>query len=164
MQKTRLLDPSLSLPGTNDHPGDYRNSGCTACHVIYANDRSPHAFRALRRSTAIRGTARRSIRRFRKNESGHPIKHEFTRSIPTSQCIVCHIHPGTNMVASYLGYTWWDNETDGEHMYPKKQHNPTDEERFETWQANPESAAARGLWKDLAFLEKTGTPGVQRSS
>ena len=53
------------------------------------------------------------------NESGHPIKHEFTRSIPTSQCIVCHIHPGTNMVASYLGYTWWDNETDGEHMYPR---------------------------------------------
>ncbi len=41
LQKTRLLDPILSMPGTNDHPGDYRNSGCTACHVIYANDRSP---------------------------------------------------------------------------------------------------------------------------
>src|SRR5581483_10774218 len=41
LQKTRLLDPILSLPGTNDHPGDYRNSGCTACHVVYANDRSP---------------------------------------------------------------------------------------------------------------------------
>jgi hypothetical protein len=25
LQKTRLLDPILSLPGTNDHPGDYRN-------------------------------------------------------------------------------------------------------------------------------------------
>ena len=43
-------------------------------------------------------------------------------------------------------------------MYPKEQHNPSDEERFKTWQANPESAAARGLWKDLAFLEKTGSP------
>src|SRR6266852_7072785 len=41
LQKTRLLDPILSLPGTNDHPGDYRGSGCTACHVIYANDRDP---------------------------------------------------------------------------------------------------------------------------
>ncbi len=41
LQNTRLLDPILSLPGSNDHPGDYRNSGCTACHVIYANDRSP---------------------------------------------------------------------------------------------------------------------------
>src|SRR5205807_6871433 len=40
LQKTRLLDPLLSLPGTNDQPGDFRNSGCTACHVIYANDRS----------------------------------------------------------------------------------------------------------------------------
>ena len=35
------LDPMLSLLGTNDHPGDYRSSGCTACHVVYANDRSP---------------------------------------------------------------------------------------------------------------------------
>src|SRR5712692_3789579 len=41
LQKTRLLDPVMSLPGTNDHPGDYRGSGCTACHVIYANDRDP---------------------------------------------------------------------------------------------------------------------------
>src|SRR5437899_713137 len=41
LQKTRLLDPILSLPGTNDHPGDYRGSGCSACHVIYANDRDP---------------------------------------------------------------------------------------------------------------------------
>ena len=41
LQKTRLLDPLLSLPGTNDQPGDYRGSGCTGCHVIYANDRDP---------------------------------------------------------------------------------------------------------------------------
>src|SRR3984957_6621995 len=41
LQKTRLLDPLLSLPGTNDQPGDYRGSGCTSCHVVYANDRSP---------------------------------------------------------------------------------------------------------------------------
>src|SRR6266403_5716171 len=41
LQKTRLLDPVISLPGTNDHPGDYRASGCATCHVIYANDRDP---------------------------------------------------------------------------------------------------------------------------
>jgi hypothetical protein len=23
------------------------------------------------------------------------------------------MHPGTNMVASYLGLRWWDNESDG---------------------------------------------------
>jgi len=157
LQKTRLLDPLLSISGTNDHPGDYRNSGCTACHVIYANDRSP----AHSGPYAIHGNQGRSAQidpTIPKNESGHPIKHEFTRSVPTSQCIVCHIHPGTNMVASYLGYTWWDNETDGDLMYPKKQHNPTDEERYRSWQANPEAAAARGLWSDAAFLEKLGTP------
>jgi hypothetical protein len=157
LQKTRLLDPILSLPGTNDHPGDYRNSGCTACHVIYANDRSPlhsgpfAAYGNQGHSSQIDPTIPR-------NQSGHPIKHEFTRSIPTSQCIVCHIHPGTNMVASYLGYIWWDNETDGEHMYPPKQHNPSEEERYQSWLANPEGAAARGLWKDLSFLEKVGSP------
>jgi hypothetical protein len=161
LQKTRLLDPILSLPGTNDHPGDYRQSGCTACHVIYANDRSaihsgPYAaFGNQAHSFQLDPTIPR-------NESGHPIKHEFTRSIPTSQCIVCHIHPGTNMVASYLGYIWWDNETDGEHMYPAKQHNPSDAERYQSWIANPEGAAARGKWKDLEFLEKIGTPEFNR--
>ena len=40
LTKTRLLDPTLNFLGTNDHPGDYRSSGCTACHVVYANDRS----------------------------------------------------------------------------------------------------------------------------
>jgi hypothetical protein len=40
LQKTRLLDPTLNFLGTNDHPGDYRSSGCSACHVMYANDRS----------------------------------------------------------------------------------------------------------------------------
>src|SRR5215207_1634218 len=40
LQKTRLLDPTLNFLGTNDHAGDYRSAGCTACHVIYANDTS----------------------------------------------------------------------------------------------------------------------------
>ncbi len=156
LQKTRLLDPLLSMPGTNDHPGDYRASGCTGCHVIYANDRDalhsgPYA------KYGNRGRSDQKDTTIPKDESGHPIHHKFTRSIPTSQCIVCHIHPGTNMVASYLGYTWWDNETDGEKMYPAKQHNPTDAERYKAWIANPEGAAARGLWNDLGFLEKIGT-------
>jgi len=28
---------------------------------------------------------------------GHPIEHRFTTAIPTSQCLVCHVHPGTNV-------------------------------------------------------------------
>ena len=30
LQKTRLLDPTLNMIGTNDHAGDYRASGCAA--------------------------------------------------------------------------------------------------------------------------------------
>ena len=118
LQKTRLLDPLLSFPGTNDQPGDYRASGCTRLPRGLRQRSLAGALRALTRSSAIWARAPPPIPRFRKNESGHPIKHEFTRSIPSSQCMVCHIHPGTNMVATYFGYTWWDNETDGEHMYP----------------------------------------------
>ncbi|MBZ5674774.1 MAG: hypothetical protein LAP61_11050 [Acidobacteriia bacterium] len=157
LQKTRLLDPLLSLPGTNDHPGDYRHSGCTACHVIYANDRNP-AHSGPYAAYGNQGRSAQMDPTIPKNEPGHPIKHELTRAIPTSQCIVCHIHPGTNMVASYLGYIWWDSETDGAKMYPAKQHDPTDSERLESWMKNPQNAAARGLWGDLDFLEKTGTP------
>ena len=41
IHKTRLNDPFTWFMGTNDQPGDYRSSGCTACHVVYANDREP---------------------------------------------------------------------------------------------------------------------------
>ncbi len=145
LQKTRLMDPLLSMPGTNDHPGDYRASGCSACHVVYANDRSSvHA--ASYAKYGNQGHSAQVDPTIPKNEPGHPIQHEFTLAIPTSQCITCHIHPGTNMVASYLGYTWWDNETDGDKMYPAKQHNPTDEEALPRVYFESGRAAARGKW------------------
>jgi hypothetical protein len=157
LQKTRLVDPVLSLPGTNDHPGDYRGSGCSACHVIYANDRDP-SHSGVYAHFGHSGFSASSDPTIPKNESGHPIKHAFTRSIPSSQCMICHIHPGTNMVTTYFGLTWWDNEIDGDKMYPKEQRNPTDEQRYESYLRNPEAAAARGLWSDEKFLEKTGSP------
>jgi len=157
LQKTRLLDPMLYFPGTNDQPGDYRASGCSACHVVYANDRSyehsgPYStFGHLGQTVTADPT-------IPKNESGHPIKHQFTRAIPSSQCMVCHMHPGTNMVTTYFGYTWWDNEEDGQAMYPEKQRHPSAEDRLRVQERNPESAAVRGLWSDPQFLEKTGSP------
>jgi len=157
LQKTRLVDPMLSLPGTNDQPGDYRASGCSGCHVIYANDRAPeHSGQYAQFGN--RGESASQDPTIPRGKSGHPIRHAFTRSIPSSQCMVCHIHPGTNMVATYFGYTWWDNEADGEAMYPKQQHNPSEEERSEISQRNPEGAALRGLWSDPKFLAETGSP------
>ena len=72
--------------------------------------------------------------------------------------MVCHMHPGTNMVTTYFGYTWWDNEVDGERMYPTKQHNPTPEEQQRVAVRNPEGAAPRGLWASVPFLENVGSP------
>ena len=153
LQKTRLFDPTLNFLGTNDHPGDYRSSGCTACHVIYANDRSPvnsgpyAAFGHL-------GLSAQADPTIPSDEPGHPIQHRFTVAIPTSQCIVCHIHPGTNVLNSYTGYMWWDEETDGELMYPAEQKKPTAEEFTRSMMSNPDETAARGNWSDPAFLER----------
>jgi hypothetical protein len=157
LQKTRLLDPTLNFLGTNDHPGDYRSSGCSACHVIYANDRDPSHSEFYSQSGNL-GRSQTTDTNIPKNESGHPIRHQFTSQIPSSQCMVCHMHPGTNMVASYLGLTWWDNETDGSHMYPTKQHNPSQDEEQEKLDRNPEASSLRGLWSDFDFLANTGTP------
>ena len=150
-QKTRLLDPMLHLMGTNDHPGDYRSSGCSGCHVVYANDRSaansgPYA------AGGNRGTTQTEDPTIPRSERGHPLKHAFTKSIPSSQCMTCHMHPGTNMVATYLGYTWWDNEADGKHMYPAETKKLSPAQRDDIEQHNPEGSALRGLWGDKEFL------------
>ena len=122
-QKTRLLDPTLNFLGTNDHAGDYRSSGCSACHVMYANDRSPvHSGPFAKYGNG--GTSFSVDPTIPKNEPGHPIEHKFITAPPSSQCITCHTHPGTTVMNSYLGFMWWDEETDGELMYPKKQKQP----------------------------------------
>jgi len=151
--RTRLLDPTLNFLGTNDHPGDFRSSGCTACHVIYANDRSKvHSGPYARHGN--QGLSENPDPTIPRDEPGHPIKHEFTRAIPSSQCIVCHVHPGTNVMNSYLGYMWWDEETDGEFMYPSRQKYPSAEEYVQAAMNNPDEASCRGLWSDPKFLEQ----------
>src|ERR671921_1972587 len=159
LQKTRLLDPTLNFLGTNDHAGDYRSSGCAACHVVYANDRSVVNSSPVWAKYGNRGTTATEDEQLKdkKDEPGHPIKHQFTSQIPTSQCMVCHMHPGTNMVATYLGLTWWDNESDGKVMYPATQHTPSQDEEQEKLDRNPEAASLRGLWSNFDFLKDSGT-------
>jgi hypothetical protein len=153
LQKTRLFDPTLNFLGTNDHPGDYRSSGCTACHMIYANDRSPINSGPYARF-GHHGQSFQADPSIPRDEPGHPIAHQLTTAIPTSQCIVCHIHPGTNVLNSYTGYMWWDEETDGELLYPQRQKYPTAEEFTNSMMSNPDETAARGNWSDPAFLER----------
>src|SRR5581483_8844027 len=125
----------------------------SACHVIYANDRSPtqSGYYSKYGNQGLSFSGDESIL---KNERGHPIKHQFTRAIPSSQCMTCHMHQGNLFVNPYLGYTWWDQESDGEFMYPAKQKNPTEAELAASLRENPEAAAARGKWGDEDFLEK----------
>jgi len=106
-------------------------------------------------------------------ESGHPLQHVFTRSIPTSQCMSCHMHQPNIFLNSYLGYTMWDYESDAPFMWPgpenqtprpegmsdeeyeefyQTQRFPTSEEVRAILDRNPEAAAAKGLWGDLDFL------------
>ncbi len=151
IHKTRLNDPHLSLFGTNDHAGDYRSSGCTACHVIYGNDRDPEHSGPYAKY-GHNGTSSSKDPTIPKNESGHPIQHRLTNAIPTSQCMVCHMHQPNAFVNTYLGYQMWDYESDGEFFYPKKQQQLTPKERTEALESNPEGAVIRGLWNDPKFL------------
>lgn len=152
-QKTRLHDPLLGFMGSNDRPGDYRSSGCTACHVVYANDRSP-TNSGWWSKFGHQGLSFSKDPMIPKKERGHPILHQLTRSVPSAQCMNCHMHQGNMFVNPFLGYTWWDQETDAEHFYPKQQHDPTDDELVRATVQNPEAAAARGLWGNRDFLEK----------
>lgn len=152
IHKTRLNDPFMWFLGTNDNPGDFRTSGCGACHVPYANDRDPFHSGPYAKfgNTGLTQTADPTIP---KDEPGHPIKHAFTQAIQTAQCMNCHMHQPNIFVNSFLGYTMWDYESDAPFMWPEKQRYPSNKEMREALDANPEGAVVRGKWSDQDFLK-----------
>ncbi len=151
MTKTRLNDPHMWFMGTNDQPGDYRSSGCSGCHSVYANDRDPRhsgpygQFGHTGKTQTVDPT-------ISKTEEGHPLKHVFTRAIPTAQCMSCHMHQPNMFVNTYLGYTMWDYESDAPFMWPEKQKYPSSKEMHDVYKRNPEGASVRGKWADEEFL------------
>jgi hypothetical protein len=148
--KTRLNDPTMWFLGTNDNPGDYRNSGCAGCHVVYANDRDPQEGGPYA-AFGNRGMGFGSDPTIPRDQTGHPIVHKMTTAIPTSQCMICHMHQPNLFLNSMLGYTMWDYETAAPQMWPKKQRYPTDEEMRAALERNPEGAVVRGNWADPNF-------------
>jgi hypothetical protein len=142
IHKTRLNDPFMWFMGTNDQPGDYRQSGCAACHVVYANDREPRHSLTYAKfgrdgqtatvDPTIAGKVKKapshaavkaygthgSAAKAAEKEQGHPIAHAFTRAIPTAQCMNCHMHQPNIFLNSYLGYTMWDYESDAPFLWP----------------------------------------------
>ncbi len=152
IHKSRLNDPLSWFVGTNDQPGDYRHSGCASCHVVYANDRDK-AHSGPYAQFGNMGLTQTKDPTIPKDESGHPLQHGFTRAIPTSQCMVCHMHQPNIFLNSMLGYTMWDYESDAPAMWPEKQRYPSSEEMHKTLERNPEEAATRGKWSDVDFLK-----------
>ncbi|MXP45808.1 hypothetical protein GRI43_00180 [Altererythrobacter luteolus] len=198
IHKTRLNDPFMWYMGTNDQPGDYRHSGCAACHVVYANDREPrhsltyakygrdgqtitvdptianklepdhgdgHGHDGESDDSSGHGALKQPGDNHSDGhgedqngddapmkEKGHPLRHVFTRSIPTAQCMNCHMHQPNIFLNSYLGYTMWDYESDAPAMWPKEQKYPTAEEVRKVLDRNPEGASPKGKWADLDFL------------
>ena len=154
--KTRLNDPHMWFMGTNEQPGDYRSSGCSGCHAVYANDRDP-AHSGPYAAFGNTGTSQSADPTIPRNEPGHPIKHAFTRSVPSSQCMVCHMHQPNVFVNSYYGYIMWDYESDAPFMWPEKQRYPTIAEIRKILDRNPEEAAIRGKWGDPEFLKEVSS-------
>jgi hypothetical protein len=150
VHKTRLNDPFTWFLGTNDNAGDFRSSGCSACHVIYANDRDPR-HSAIWAKYGNFGQSHQIDPTIPKGEPGHPIQHAFSRQIPTSQCMICHMHQPNMFINSMLGYTMWDYESDAPFMWPEKQRYPSNDEMHEVLERNPEEAAIRGKWADVEF-------------
>ncbi len=153
IHKTRLNDPLTWFLGTNDQPGDYRTSGCGSCHVVYANDRDPR-HSGVYAKFGHDGTSQSADPTIPRGTPGHPLKHSFTNAIPTSQCMICHMHQPNVFLNSMLGYTMWDYESDSPHMFPEKQLYPSNAEMFEALSRNPEEAVIRGRWRDVDFLKR----------
>jgi len=151
--KTRLNDPFTWFIGTNDQPGDYRHSGCASCHVVYANDRDPR-HSSVYAKFGHEGRTQTVDPTISKTESGHPLTHTLTRSVPTSQCMICHMHQPNMFLNSFLGYTMWDYESDAPRMWPEKQQYPDADKIRDVLDRNPEAAAVRGKWADVGFLKQ----------
>jgi len=83
--RNQCLRCHIWTEGARRH-GDYRGSGCTACHMIYADD----------------GLSRSGDKTTPKDKPGHAIRHVITRKIPSEQCAHCHNRGGRTGV-SYLG-------------------------------------------------------------
>lgn len=70
----------------HERTGDYRASGCAACHIIYSDN----------------GTYEGGDRAISKKQKDRPRFHRITTKIPPFQCIHCHNRGGRTGV-SYIG-------------------------------------------------------------
>jgi hypothetical protein len=92
--------------------GDYRATGCAACHMVYSNDGKTKTG-----DKAILGVANKTPEKIDvtgihpATRRGYPLLHKFTAAVPTIQCARCH--SGNRTGTEYLGLA----EHDYEQMY-----------------------------------------------
>ena len=154
LQKTRLFDPLLSFPGTNDQAGDYRASGCSACHVVYANDRSPN-IPELMRPPEIWDRPQPPIPPFREINPDIPFATSSRARFRPASAWSPHAsgdEHGRNLFRLHLV----GHEIDGEHMWPAEQRNPSAAEQNQIQARNPERCRRRGR------VVGPGLPGENR--
>ena len=164
LQKTRLLDPLLSFPGTNDQPGDYRASGCSACHVVYANDRSPEhsgAYAASGQSGTDRH--RRSHHSAKRIRPSHPPP---VHALDSVQPVHGLPHASRHEHGRDLFRLHLVGQRNGwrAHVPAAAAQSQRAEQRSRSRPAIPKRSAVRGLWSDPEFLREDRHARVQPAS
>ncbi|MDI6744101.1 MAG: hypothetical protein QMD07_01875 [Thermodesulfovibrionales bacterium] len=92
--------------------GDYRATGCAACHMVYGNDGKTKTGDKAILSAANQTPAKIDVSGMHPStKRGYPIVHKFTSAVPTMQCARCH--SGNRSGTEYLGIA----EHDYEQMY-----------------------------------------------
>ena len=96
--KTKCLRCHLDAPSPH-RPGDYRSTGCSACHMIYTNDgislSHDRAIQALQKKYKKQNRLERKFAsKSLSNRRGYPLLHKFTTAIPSVQCEHCHNNNG----------------------------------------------------------------------
>ncbi|MBT5631142.1 MAG: hypothetical protein HOJ13_00275 [Nitrospina sp.] len=96
--KTKCLRCHLDAPSPH-RPGDYRSTGCSACHMVYTNDgislTHDRAIQALQNKDKNQNRFKRKFAsKSLSNRRGYPLLHKFTTAIPSTQCEHCHNNNG----------------------------------------------------------------------
>mgnify|MGYP006419277581 FL=1 len=96
--KTKCLRCHLDAPSPH-RAGDYRATGCSACHMVYTNDgislSHDRAIQALQQNDKKENRfARKYANKSMSNRRGYPLLHKFTTAIPSIQCEHCHNNNG----------------------------------------------------------------------
>ncbi len=158
IHKTRLNDPVAWFLGTNDQAGDYRSSGCSSCHVVYANDKDPRhsgpyaqfghggmsETRGSHDSARSAGpSAEARVHAVDPDEPMHDLPHasaEHVREqLPRLHDVGLRVRRAEDVAAASSAS-----------RRPKQMHK--------VLERNPEGAAVRGLWGDPDFLVESVRP------